>query len=109
MIHYIMIGGEVEVHEVIPQELYKIAEKPSTKARLAFPHLICHLCDSAGIVIEGDIFIEEDKPITKKRIEQTREHAHEPVQPPQQEIPEMPQRMQFPPQGYWDQLNTNME
>ncbi|KAL4365650.1 hypothetical protein AHAS_Ahas07G0127300 [Arachis hypogaea] len=116
MIHCIMIGSEVEVHEVILQELYKIAEKPSTKVRLAFPHIICHLCNSVRIVIKGDIFIEKDKPITKKRMEQTGEHAHEPVQPPQQEILRIPQGMQFPPQGYWDQLhnslgelNTNME
>ncbi|RTK54036.1 hypothetical protein DRJ73_15330, partial [Enterococcus faecalis] len=40
MIHSIMKGEEVEVHEVISNEIYKIAEKPSTMARLAFPHLI---------------------------------------------------------------------
>ena len=79
MIHSIMIGEEVEVHEIIPQELYKVADKSSTWARLAFPHLICHLCNSAGIDIEGDILIEEDKPITKKRMEQ---------------------------QNYWEQINT---
>ncbi|KAL4321887.1 hypothetical protein AHAS_Ahas14G0155400 [Arachis hypogaea] len=104
MIHCIMIGSEVGVHGVIPQELYKKAEKPSTLARLAFPHLICHLCNSAGIVIEGDIPIEEDKPITKRRMEQTREPAHGPqqehVELPQQEIPEMPQGMHFSLQGY---------
>ena len=75
MIHSIMIGEEVEVHEIIPQELYKVADKSSTLARLAFPHLICHLCNSAGIDIEGDILIEEDKPITKKRMEQIRDHG----------------------------------
>ena len=77
MIHSIMIGEEVEVHEVISQELYKVADKSSTMARLAFPHLICHLCNSAGIDIEGDIFIDEDKPITKKRMEQIREPHQE--------------------------------
>ncbi|KAL4286802.1 hypothetical protein AHAS_Ahas19G0122600 [Arachis hypogaea] len=66
MIYCIMIGTEVEVHEVIPQELYKVVEKPHTNARLAFPHLICHLCNSAGIVINKDVSIGEDKPITKK-------------------------------------------
>ena len=76
MIHSIMIGEEVEVHEVISHEFYKIANKSSTLARLAFPHLICHLCYSAGGIIEGDILIEEDKPITKKRMEQTREPTH---------------------------------
>ena len=71
------------------------------------------LCNSAGIVIEEDILIEEDKPITKKRMEQTREpthgpqHEHEEV--PRQEIPEMPQGMYFPPHNYWEQLNTSLE
>ncbi|KAL4315864.1 hypothetical protein AHAS_Ahas15G0227700 [Arachis hypogaea] len=68
MIHSIMIGEEVKVHEIIPLELYKVVDKPSTLARLAFPHLICNLCNSAGIVIEEDILIDEDKPITKKRM-----------------------------------------
>ena len=101
MIHSIMIGEEVEVHEVISLEFYKIAEKPSPGARLAFPHLICHLCYSAGVIIEGDNLIEEDKPITKKRMEQTRDPSHH-------EIPEMPQGMHFPPQNYWEQINTSL-
>ena len=40
MIHSIMIGEEVEVHEIIPQELYKVADKSSTgKVSLSSPHL----------------------------------------------------------------------
>ncbi|QHN81840.1 uncharacterized protein DS421_20g690460 [Arachis hypogaea] len=105
-----MIGEEVEVHEIIPQELYKVADKSSTWARLAFPHLICHLCNSAGIDIEGDILIKEDKPITKKRMEQIRDHGpqqeHEEI--PHHEISEMPQGMHFPPQNYWEQINTSL-
>ena len=66
------------------------------------------LCNSAGIVIEEDILIEEDKPITKKRMEQTREPTHGPQQEheefPHQEIPEMPQGIHFPPHNYWEQL-----
>jgi len=104
MIHSIMIREEVEVHEIISLELYKVADKPSTLARLAFPHLICNLYNSAGIVIEGDILIEGDKPITKKRMEQIREPTHGPQQEheeiPHQEIPEMPQGMHFPPHNY---------
>ena len=110
MIHSIMIGEEVEVHEIIPQELYKVADKSSTMARLAFPHLICHLCNSAGIDIEGDILIKEDKPITKKKMEQAREPSHgaqEAQEAHLHEIPEMPQ-MHFPPQNYWEQINTSL-
>ena len=106
MIHSIMIGEEVEVHEVISLELYKVAEKASTLARLAFPHLIFHLCYLAGVVIEGDILIEEDKPVTKKRMEQTREPIHGSQEMHEeahhQEIPEMPQGMHFPPNNYWE-------
>ena len=98
------IREEVEVHEIIPQELYKVADKSSTMVRLAFPHLICHLCNSVRIDIEEDILIDEDKPITKKRMEQTREPTHGPQQEheeiPHHEIPEMPQGMHFPPQNY---------
>ena len=101
MIHSIMIGEEIEVHEVISQELYKVADKSSTLARLAFPHLICHLCYSVGVDIERDIPIDEDKPITKKRMEHTRDPTHH-------EIPEIPQGMHFPPQNYWEQLNTSL-
>ena len=36
MIHSIMNGEEVEVHEIISLELYKVADKPSTLAKLAF-------------------------------------------------------------------------
>ena len=86
---------------MISQELYKVADKSSTLARLAFPHLICHLCYSVGVDIEGDIPIDEDKPITKKRMEQTRDPSHH-------QIPEMPQGMHFPPQNYWEQLNTSL-
>ena len=112
MIHSIMNREEVEVHEIISLELYKVADKSSTLARLAFPHLICHLCNLAGIVIEEDILIEEDKPITKKRMEQTREPTHGPQEEhekiPHHEIPEMPQGMHFPPQNYWEQINTSL-
>ena len=107
-----MIGEEVKVHEIIPLELYKVANKPSTLARLAFPHPICHLCNLAGIVIEEDTLIEEDKPITKNRMEQTREPTHGPQQEheeiPHQEIPEIPQGMHFPPQNFWEQINTSL-
>ncbi|KAL4349961.1 hypothetical protein AHAS_Ahas10G0094300 [Arachis hypogaea] len=113
IIHCIVLGDDVEVHEVIPQELYKVAEKTSTQAGLAFSHLICHLCNSAGVVIEGDIPIEVDKPITKRRMKHVREPAYEPqqehVELPQQEISEMPQGMHLLPQGYWNQLNTSLE
>ncbi|QHO46530.1 uncharacterized protein DS421_6g188270 [Arachis hypogaea] len=95
----------------IPRTLQGGGQVP-TLARLAFPHLTCHLCNSAGIDIEEDILIDEDKPITKKRMEQTREPTHEPHQEhekiPHHEILEMPQGMHFPPQNYWEQINPSL-
>ena len=49
MIHCIMIGKEVEVHQLISTELYKIANKNSKEARLAYPRLISMLCKDAGV------------------------------------------------------------
>ena len=46
------------------------------------------------------------KPITKKRVEQIREPHQEHEEIPHHEIPEMPQGMHFPPQNYWEQINT---
>ncbi|PWG75189.1 hypothetical protein DF186_13915, partial [Enterococcus hirae] len=68
MIYSIMIGEEIEVYEVIFNEFYKIVEKLFFMVRLVFFYFICYLCYSAGVIIEGDIFIEEDKFIIKKRI-----------------------------------------
>ena len=52
------------------------------------------------------------KPITKNRMEQTRDPTHGPQQEyeeiPHHEIPEMPQGMHFPPQNYWEQINTSL-
>ena len=46
-------------------------------------------------------------------MEQTREPTHGPQQEheeiPHHEIPEMPQGMHFPPNNYWEQLNTSLE
>ncbi|WP_206442760.1 hypothetical protein, partial [Enterococcus faecalis] len=51
---------------------------------------------------------DEDKPITKKRMEQTREPTHGHEETPHHEIPEIPQGMHFPPQNYWEQINTSL-
>ncbi|KAL4300712.1 hypothetical protein AHAS_Ahas17G0228300 [Arachis hypogaea] len=112
MIHCIMLINEVEVHEEIPQEFYRVTDKPSTSARLAFPHLIHRLCSAARAHIEGDTLIEKERPITKKGMEHARESVQgpqqEPVPPSLQDISEMPQGMYFPPYDYWDQLTTSL-
>ncbi|QHN82290.1 uncharacterized protein DS421_20g694540 [Arachis hypogaea] len=66
MIHYIMLGKEVEIHQLIPIEIYTIANKESTEARLAYPSLISLLCKYAGVQMAVDEFIPVECPITKK-------------------------------------------
>ncbi|KAL4373828.1 hypothetical protein AHAS_Ahas05G0120800 [Arachis hypogaea] len=94
MIHCIMLGNEVEVHQVLSQELYCILEKASTTARLAFPHLIFRMCEAARVRIDGNIPFELDRHINRRGMEYAREHGHVPPQKPvpssQQELPEMP-------------------
>ncbi|QHN93871.1 transportin [Arachis hypogaea] len=91
--------------KVIPEVLFKLKKNE-------YPEIRREIRRRARIVIEGDISIEEDKPITKRRMEKTREPTHTPqqehVELPQQEISEMPQVMHFPPQGYWEQLYTSL-
>ena len=43
-------------------------------------------------------------------MEQTRDHGpqHEHEEIPHHEIPKMPQGMHFPPQNYWEQINTSL-
>ncbi|KAL4294025.1 hypothetical protein AHAS_Ahas18G0186800 [Arachis hypogaea] len=95
MIHYIILSNEVEVHQVIPHERYKIAEKAFTSPRLAFPHLIHRLYGEAGAHIDGDTPIDVHRPITRKGMEHARDLGHgpqqEPVPPPPQNLPEVPQ------------------
>ncbi|KAL4277128.1 hypothetical protein AHAS_Ahas20G0276200 [Arachis hypogaea] len=94
MIHCIMLSNEVEVHEVIPQEFYRIADKSSTTMRLAFSHIIYRLCAVAGAHIDRDTPIGIERPITKKDMEHARELGQgpqqEPVLPPPQDLPKMP-------------------
>ncbi|QHO29606.1 uncharacterized protein DS421_8g226450 [Arachis hypogaea] len=106
MIHCIMLGSEVGVHEVISQEIYRVVDKPSTQARQTFSHLIHCLCASDRAHMEGDTLIDKERPITRKGMEHVREPAQgpqqEPVPPPPQDILEMHQGMYFPPRDYWD-------
>ena len=69
MIHCIMLGKEVEVHHLIACEIYTIANKNSTKAKLAYPSLISLLCKDAGVRMGVDEFIPIEHPITKRSME----------------------------------------
>ena len=69
MIHCIMLGKEVEIHHLISYEIYTIANKNSTVAKLAYPSLISLLCKDAGVRMGVDEFIPSEHPITKKSME----------------------------------------
>ncbi|KAL4276948.1 hypothetical protein AHAS_Ahas20G0258200 [Arachis hypogaea] len=105
MIHCIMLRNEVEVHHVIPLEIYNIIAKPSTLSRLAFSHLISRLCEAANVQIDRDMLIAVDRPITKMGMEYTRELGQAPPQapilPPQKEHLEIPQGQDLPPREYF--------
>ena len=42
-------------------------------------------------------------------MEQVREPHQEHEETPHHEIPEIPQGMHFPPQNYWEQINTSLK
>ena len=66
MIHCIMLGKEVEIHQLIPVEICMFANKESTEAKLAYPSLISLLCKDVGVQIGVDEYIPVEHPITKR-------------------------------------------
>ena len=102
MIHCIMMGKEVEVHQLISTELYKIANKNSKEARLAYPSVISLLCKDAGVKMGITEYILIEKSITKASME--RQQAQEdPIKKRAQEfLPEIPQA------EYWEYLETSI-
>ncbi|KAL4329559.1 hypothetical protein AHAS_Ahas13G0312200 [Arachis hypogaea] len=75
MIHCIMIGHEVDVGAVIPQQVYHIASNANTHTKLAFLHLIHRLCEASRINLENDFLILIKRLISMKTMEQAREYA----------------------------------
>ena len=101
MIHCIMLGKEVEVHHVIACEIYTIANKNSTEAKLAYPSLISLLCKEAGVKMGVDEFIPIEHPITKKSMEgQMQDNSIK--RRAQEFLPE------FPEIGYWASLEASI-
>ena len=102
MIHCIMMGKEVEVHQLISTEFYKIANKNSKDARLAYPSLISMLCKDAGVRMGITEYISIEKPITKALMEK-QQAQDDPIKKKTQEfLPEIPQS------EYWEYLETSV-
>ncbi|KAL4287430.1 hypothetical protein AHAS_Ahas19G0185400 [Arachis hypogaea] len=75
IVYCIMIGKEVKVDEIIPNEIYHFASNPQPRALLGFPSITHRLCDAASTFIQNDIPIELGKPITKKLLEKVKIEA----------------------------------
>ena len=102
MIHCIMLEKEVEVHQLISCELYKIANKNSKDAKLAYPSLIFMLCKDAGVKIGVNEYISVEQPITKKSMER-QQVQDDPIKRKAEEfLPEIPQI------EYWERLEVSV-
>ncbi|KAL4315504.1 hypothetical protein AHAS_Ahas15G0191700 [Arachis hypogaea] len=116
MIYCIMIGHEVDVSEVIPQQIYHIASNDNIYAKLSFPHLIYWVCEAAEVRLDNDFPIPIERLISRKTMEHAREYtrvsrggqAEEEAQ--QAHLPSLvPQEHYFPPQEYCQQLTSSVE
>ena len=70
MVHCILKGGEIKVHELIAEGIRKRAEKSDSRGKLGYPSTIFRLCDKAGVVFEDEDpeWIKEGIPITVQRM-----------------------------------------
>ena len=91
MIHCIMLGREVEVHQLISCELYIIANKNSKDAKLAYPSLISMLCKDAGVKMGVTEYISVERPITKISMKKQQAQDDPLKRRAQEFLPEIPQ------------------
>ncbi|RYR38665.1 hypothetical protein Ahy_A09g043801 [Arachis hypogaea] len=94
MVHCILKGGEIKVHEIIAQGIRKMAEKSDARGTLGYPSTIYRLCKKAGVEFEDEdpVWIKEGIPITVRRMNA----AASP-------IPQKKQRKNTGPQGVEEQ------
>ncbi|MED6224980.1 hypothetical protein PIB30_089354 [Stylosanthes scabra] len=96
LIHCIMRGKDVRAEDIIADKIVRMAQGIKEKGKLGFPSTIYKLCKEAGVPLREfrrTRKIQDEKPITARRIESTR--LPRPVQRRQQEDeeedPPMPQ------------------
>ncbi|RYR58277.1 hypothetical protein Ahy_A05g023935 [Arachis hypogaea] len=70
MVHCILKGGEIRVHEIIAQGIRKMAEKGDARGTLGYPSTIYGICKKAGVEFEDEdpVWIKEGIPITIRRM-----------------------------------------
>ncbi|RYR19985.1 hypothetical protein Ahy_B03g065025 [Arachis hypogaea] len=73
MVHCILKGGEIKVHEIIAQGIRKMAEKSNSRGTLGYPSTIYRICKKARVVFEDEdpVWIKEGIPITVRRMNAT--------------------------------------
>ncbi|QHO23286.1 uncharacterized protein DS421_12g362280 [Arachis hypogaea] len=70
MLHCIMVGGEIKIHEIIAKDIQKISEKNSANAWLQYPSTIMQLCMKARVPLEDEnsIWLNPGEPMTLERM-----------------------------------------
>ncbi|MED6133166.1 hypothetical protein PIB30_026093 [Stylosanthes scabra] len=99
LIHSIMIGEEVKVENLIPKYLSKIAHSMDPKSRLGFSNIIHRLFAAAGLIVEYDIHIPMESPITAAAMESKRGGGHQNIHNNVHEHPPPPEHQEGPSQG----------
>ncbi|MED6134428.1 hypothetical protein PIB30_036928 [Stylosanthes scabra] len=100
LIHYIIIGENINVEEIIAKQFYKFIYKTDLPSSLPFPSILAALCADAKIPsIKNDNLIPQEPVIVGEVLMRTREtRARNPRQtrqeaPPQQQPPQIYRRL----------------
>ncbi|MED6123052.1 hypothetical protein PIB30_045676 [Stylosanthes scabra] len=116
LIHFIIIGENINVKEVIGKQFYKFIYKTDLSSSLHFPSIIAALCADAKVpAIKNDNLIGQEPAIIGSAMMRTREtRARNPRQeaPPQQPPPVQPQpqvhQQQDLPSSFYTHFDASM-
>ena len=70
MVHCLVQGGEINVHELIAEGIQESAEKVDSGARLWYPSTILRLCNKAKVIFEDSSpdWVNPGRPVTLERM-----------------------------------------
>ncbi|MED6141256.1 hypothetical protein PIB30_101552, partial [Stylosanthes scabra] len=110
LIHFIIIGENINIEEIITEQIYKFVYKTDISSSLPFPSIIAALCADAKILaIPDDTLIPQEPPIVAEAMARTREpRAKNPRQatPPQQQ-PQVQHQQEFSA-DFYTHFDTSM-
>ncbi|MED6187247.1 hypothetical protein PIB30_074663 [Stylosanthes scabra] len=66
LIHYIILGENIQVDEIIAEQIYKFDNKTGIQTKLPFPGVIQRLCKKAKVSIPEDTMIPVEPHINSK-------------------------------------------